>query len=60
MFNKYYGEYFELLSKQEVLDIKLFGEGEPVEGVLEAIGDFIAISKKEYGIYASKEFEYVE
>ena len=60
LFNKYYGEYFELLSKQEVLDIKLFGEGKPAEGVLEAIGDFIAISKKEYGIYASKEFEYVE
>ena len=55
LFNQYYGEYFELLSKQEVIDIKLFGEGKPAEGVLDTFGDFVAISMKEYGIYASKE-----
>ena len=60
LFHKYYGEYFELLSKKEVLDIKLFGEGKPAEGVLEAFGDYIAIAIKEYGIWASKEFNYVE
>ena len=60
LFNKYYGEYFELLSKKEVLDIKLFGEGEPAKGVVDAFGDYIAIAKKEYGIYASKEFSYTE
>ena len=55
LFNKYYGEYFELLTKDEVLKIKLFGEGKPAPGVLDTFGDFVAISKREYGIYASKE-----
>ena len=55
LFNQYYGEYFELLSKQEVIDIKLFGEGEPAPGVYDTFGDFVAISKREYGMIASKE-----
>ena len=55
LFNKYYGEYFELLTKEEVLKIKLFGEGEPAPGVLDTFGDFVAISKREYSLYASKE-----
>ena len=55
LFNKYYGEYFELLSKQEVIDIKLFGDGKPAPGVYDTFGDFVAISKREYGIIASKE-----
>ena len=60
LFNKYYGEYFELLSKKEVLDIKLFGEGTPAKGVIDSFGDYIAIAKKEYGLWASKEFNYKE
>lgn len=60
LFNKYYGNYFELLSKKEVLDLKLFGEGEPAKGVLDTFGDYLAIAIKEYGIYASKEFTYKE
>ena len=55
LFNKYYGEYFELLTKEEALNIKLFGEGKPAPGVEITFGDFVAISKREYGIYASKE-----
>ena len=55
LFNKYYGEYFELLSKDEVLKIKLFGEGEPAPGAIDSFGDFIAIAKREYGMFASKE-----
>ena len=55
LFNKYYGEHFELLTKQEVLDMKLFGEGEPKEGVIDSFGDYLAISKDEYMIMASKE-----
>ena len=60
LFNKYYGEYFELLSKKEVLDIKMFGEGKPAPSVLDAFGDYIAIATKEYGLWASKEFNYQE
>ena len=60
LFNKYYGDCFELLTKKEVLDIKLFGEGKPANGVIDAFGDYIAIAKKEYGLYSSKEFAYKE
>ena len=60
LFSKYYGEYFDLLSKKEVLDIKMFGEGKPAPGVLDAFGDYVALAKKEYGIWASKEFNYKE
>ena len=60
LFNKYYGEYFELLTKEEALKIKLFGEGKPAPGVEDVIGDFIAISKREYGIYASKELVHAD
>ena len=55
LFNKYYGDYFELLSKQEVLNNNLFGKGKPAFGVEDSFGDYIAIAKKEYGIIASKE-----
>ena len=57
LFNKYYGDYFELLSKQEVINTKLFGEGEPAPRVFDVFGDFVAISKREYGLIASKELK---
>ena len=56
LFTKYYGNHFDLYTKQEVLDNHLFGEGEPAKGCLETFGDFVAISKDEYGLFASKEF----
>ena len=55
LFNKYYGEHFELLSKEEAINIKLFGEGNPAKGAIDTLGDFIAISLDEYGLLASKE-----
>lgn len=57
LFNKYYGQYFELLSKEEALNIKLFGEGNMAPGVYDSIGDYIAISHDKYGIVASKELQ---
>lgn len=60
LFDKYYGEYFELLTKEEVLKTKLFGEGEPAPGAIDAFGDYIAIAKKEYGIFASKEMAHID
>ena len=58
LFNKYYGEYFELFSKEEVLKMKLFGEGKPASGVEEVFGDFTAVSTGEYSIFASKEMKH--
>ena len=59
LFIKYYGEHFELFTKQEAFDIKLFGEGIAAKGVSEVVGDFIAISKDKYGLLASKELKYL-
>ena len=55
LFKDYYGEYFELLTKEEALRIKLFGEGEPASGVETVFGDFVATATGEYGMIASKE-----
>ena len=60
LFNKYYGDYFELLNKEEVLKIKLFGEGKPAEGAIDSFGDYIAIANKEYGLFASKEMNHID
>lgn len=56
LFNKYFGDKFDLLTKQEVLDNKLFGEGTPRSGVIESFGDFVALSRGKYALYSSKEF----
>ena len=55
LFNRYYGEYFRLMSKEEVLENELFGEGNINPKSLEFIGDFIAASTSPYCLYASKE-----
>ena len=55
LFNKYYGEHFELFSKEEVLSMKLFGEGKPADGVIDSFGGFVAVSLDKYGLLASKE-----
>ena len=60
LFNKYYGQYFELLTKEQAFDIKLFGEGIPANGVSEVVGDYIAIAKDKYGLLASKELKFLD
>lgn len=55
LFDKYYGKYFELLTKEKVLETKLFGEGEPLKDIDKCFGDYVAISNTEYSLYASKE-----
>ena len=55
LFDKYYGEHFALMSKQEVLDSQTFGEGDVNPKAVEFIGDYVATSKDEYCLYASKE-----
>ena len=60
LFNKYYGEHFELLTKEEAFKIKLFGEGQMAKGVEDVLGEYIAISIDEYSLYASKEFKHMD
>lgn len=60
IFNKYYGNCFDLLTRKEVLDMELFGKGKPCKGVLESFGDFIAISNGEYSLYSSTEYKKLE
>ena len=59
LFNKYYGEHFELLTKEEAFAIKLFGEGKAAKGVEKVLGDYIAIAHDEYSLLASKELSYL-
>lgn len=55
LFQKYYGRHFELLDRKTVFQNELFGKGRPHPASYDFIGDFIAISKDEYCLYASNE-----
>ena len=55
LFNKYFGNHFDLMSKEEVLSSQMFGEGIVSFKAVQFIGDFVATSKDEYCLYASKE-----
>lgn len=48
LFNKYFGEHFELFTKEEVLEKKLYGEGEAHPMVDIFLGDYLAVSKDTY------------
>ena len=48
LFNKNFKDYFELYSKDEILNMKLFGEGTPHPLLNDLIGDYIAIAKDKY------------
>ena len=56
LFNKYFGNEFDLLTKEEVIKLKLFGEGTPRDGVIDSFGDFVALSRGKYSLYSSSEF----
>ena len=60
LFNKYYGEHFELISKDEAFSNHLFGEGEAARGAKDVLGDYIAISLDEYSLYASNELKHMD
>lgn len=57
LFNKYYGKYFLLMTKQEAVDAQIFGEGKVHPMVDSFLGDFIATSIDKYCLYASKEMK---
>lgn len=46
IFNKNFGEYFDLYNKQQVINNNLFGAGTPNELFEDAIGDFIAVASE--------------
>ena len=60
LFEKYYGQYFNLYSKEEALEQHLFGEGEAREGAIDTLGNYIATSISEYCLYASKEMKHMD
>ena len=60
LFNKYYGEHFILMSKEETLQDQVFGEGITNFKALQFIGNFVATSKDEYCFYASKEMKKID
>ena len=45
-FEKHFGSCYTLLSKEEVLSLKLFGSGTPHKRSTNFIGDFIAVATK--------------
>ena len=45
LFNKYFGDDFDLYSMDDVIDSKLFGDGEENEIFRDALGDYLAIGK---------------
>ena len=55
LFNNYYGEHFELIDRESVFKGELFGKGQPHPASYNFIGDFIAIAKDVYCLYASNE-----
>lgn len=59
LFDKYYGEYFTLLSHDEILEKQIYGVGKMGENVKDFIVDYIAISDTKYCLYASKELSYL-
>lgn len=44
LFKKYFGEYFNLYTKEEVINNKFFGDGEENEKFRSELGDYLAIS----------------
>ena len=60
LFNKHYGEHFELVSKEEAFKNNLFGEGKAARGAEDALGNYIAISLDEYSLFASKELKHMD
>lgn len=52
LFEKYFGKYFYLFTKSEIINMKLFGDGEENKKFRSELGDYIAIS------YTKKAFIY--
>ena len=60
LFNKYYGEHFELMTTDEAFNNNVFGEGKAARGVKDVLGNYLAISLDESSLYASKELKHMD
>ena len=59
LFNESFGNYFNLYSKQEVIDSQLFGDGEENPIFDSALGDFLAIAKENKTILFNGDTEFL-
>lgn len=50
LFNKYFGDYFNLYEMSDVIKSKLFGDGKENEIYRDALGDYLAIAKSNKAI----------
>lgn len=55
-FNELFGKWFILLSKQEVIDCQLFGDGNKHPLFEQAIGDYLAIAIDKYNLLTKENF----
>ena len=51
IFNKYFGDSFVLMTKDEALSEKLFGMGNDRDGLKDMIGDYIALAISDKSIF---------
>ena len=58
-FNQNFKDDFDLYTRQDVIDSKLFGEGEENKVFRSALGDFLAIAKTNKAIYDNKKGEHL-
>lgn len=49
-FNKLFKDYYDLYTKEDVINSKLYGDGVEIKLFREAIGDYLAIAKSNYSI----------
>ncbi|MFZ9782153.1 MAG: alkaline phosphatase family protein [Bacilli bacterium] len=47
-FQQYYGKYFHLLIKAEVLSLQLYGQGKPHARIHDFLGDYVAVAHDRY------------
>lgn len=57
IFNQSYGSYFVLLSKNEVIEQKLFGDGNPNQYSYKFIGDYVAVAIDKYCLTNSSDYD---
>ena len=53
-FLSHFSEDFDLYTKEEVIEMKLFGEGEEHPRFRDMLGDFLAVARSDLSIYYTK------
>lgn len=54
-FQREFGNDYILLTREEILEAKLFGDNEPHRNVADMVGDYVAIATTDLTIYSSRE-----